>query len=125
MIAPREYVSDDRDVEANRLRTYQGDNGDWYVVILRPGERIGVSVRVTTSGASRDAAHVAPAVAALHRAMRPADPEPVECTGVAASWCPVHGDCTCPRDRDGFREETSTCPLHNETSTHAHEGDLP
>lgn len=25
----------------------------------------------------------------------------VECTGVAASWCPAHGDCTCPRDGDG------------------------
>lgn len=24
-----------------------------------------------------------------------------ECTGVAASWCPVHGDCTCPCEEDG------------------------
>lgn len=40
-----------------------------------------------------------------------------ECTGVAAGWCPVHGDCTCAVDR-----EDSTCPLHAATSTHA-EGD--
>lgn len=25
-----------------------------------------------------------------------------KCTGIAASWCPVHGDCTCFRHRDDF-----------------------
>jgi hypothetical protein len=25
----------------------------------------------------------------------------VNCTGIAASWCPIHGDCTCPREDDG------------------------
>lgn len=25
----------------------------------------------------------------------------MSCTGIAASWCPVHGDCTCPRNDDG------------------------
>ena len=24
-----------------------------------------------------------------------------ECTGIAASWCPIHGDCTCKRPEDG------------------------
>jgi hypothetical protein len=41
------------------------------------------------------------------------------CTGVSASWCPVHGDCRCPRLDTGEREEESTtCPLHGEKSTH-------
>lgn len=51
-----------------------------------------------------------------------------ECTGVAAGWCPVHGDCTCPRDEDGALETTSdgyevvhddACPLHGIDSKHA------
>lgn len=25
----------------------------------------------------------------------------VVCTGIAASWCPIHGDCICPRSEDG------------------------
>ena len=42
------------------------------------------------------------------------------CTGVAASWCPVHGDCTCPRTETGEREsESLTCPLHAPNSLHA------
>ncbi len=24
-----------------------------------------------------------------------------DCTGVAARWCPIHGDCTCDPDEDG------------------------
>jgi hypothetical protein len=24
-----------------------------------------------------------------------------KCTGVAARWCPIHGDCICPEDEDG------------------------
>lgn len=50
----------------------------------------------------------------------------VECTGISASWCPVCGDCTCPRDedggcmQDGFDVvEDSECPLHGMQSTHA------
>lgn len=46
--------------------------------------------------------------------------EKVECTGVSASWCPVCGDCTCPRMSTGERKkESSQCPLHGEKSTHA------
>lgn len=66
---PREYLSDDRDLEENRLIIDQGGNGDWYVKIVRPGERVGVAVRVTTSGARRGAEHVARAVFGLYKAM--------------------------------------------------------
>lgn len=68
----------------------------------------------------------------------------MSCTGLAASWCPTHGDCTCPRDADGEVEwhfergavavgglvgmsdtarivvhEDPGCPLHGEASDHA------
>lgn len=47
--------------------------------------------------------------------------EPRECSGIAATWCDVHGECTCPsfgpddpeRTMDGY-----TCPLHSFTSEH-------
>ena len=47
--------------------------------------------------------------------------EAAECTGIAASWCPVHGDCRCPRNKDGERIYSShpKCPLHGPESTHA------
>ena len=41
---------------------------------------------------------------------------PRGCTGVAADWCPVCGDCTCP-DRERHIPEQS-CHLHGTTSTH-------
>lgn len=66
------------------------------------------------------------------------------CTGLAASWCPEHGDCTCPRTEDGeivwhyepgvvslhdFPAHSDTaktvvhydaaCPLHGEATAHA------
>jgi len=50
------------------------------------------------------------------------DPIPTEpCTGLAAAYCPNHGDCTCPHDRpDGERTlEDVDCPLHAPSSTHA------
>lgn len=37
------------------------------------------------------------------------------CSGVAATWCPVHGDCTCGRDY----EDPGDCPLHAFDSEHA------
>lgn len=37
------------------------------------------------------------------------------CTGLSASWCPVHGECIC--DRLGDLDDPA-CPLHNSTSTH-------
>jgi hypothetical protein len=38
-----------------------------------------------------------------------------ECTGISATWCPVHGDCTC-RDPDDKNDDD--CPLHAAASTH-------
>lgn len=113
----REYISDDCDIEENRLRIYQGENGDWYVQICRPGERIGVAVRITTSGTRHHG--VAVAVKRLFDTMPLAGREEPVCTGIAATWCPVHGDCTCPWGDDNyFREENPACPLHGPSSTH-------
>jgi len=45
--------------------------------------------------------------------------EQPRCTGIAASWCPIHGDCKCPTDENGERwEEDEKCPLHGSGSTH-------
>lgn len=55
------------------------------------------------------------------------------CTGLTATWCPLHGDCTCPElypsgpDGQGDRSQEPegrtlsdpTCPLHGLTSDHA------
>ena len=118
-----EYLSDDRDVEANRLRVYQGDNGDWYVVVLKPGERIGTAVRITTSGVRRGLEGVAPAVRRLYDALKPAPPEHPQCTGWAASWCPNCGNCTCPFDAEGRDTgDDLACPLHGSAAAHPIEG---
>lgn len=47
--------------------------------------------------------------------------KPTTCTGIAASWCPIHGSCKCPYDDCyGFTSKNSeNCPLHRTTSTHA------
>lgn len=53
----------------------------------------------------------------------------VKCTGIAATWCPICGDCTCPerghdvRDVGGrdFSAGEGTCPLHRTDGRH---GDL-
>lgn len=55
---------------------------------------------------------------------RPGCPER-DCTGLTATWCPVHGDCTCTRHEDSVEvdfDEMGTCPLHAHGSDHA-EGD--
>lgn len=46
--------------------------------------------------------------------LRLAPVAPDYCTGLAASWCPIHGDCTCQIDGDlGERSRDATdCPLH-------------
>lgn len=53
--------------------------------------------------------------------------ESAECTGLAASWCPVHGDCTCPRYEDSSfvdgNLDSPRCPLHGTDSAHG-EADL-
>ncbi len=43
---------------------------------------------------------------------------PPTCTGVAASWCPRCGDCTC---RKSGLTITPDCPLHSDDSPHAEE----
>ena len=53
----------------------------------------------------------------------PCESEP--CTGLAATWCPCHGDCTCPTvantygDTDRPSMDDPDCPLHGDRSTHA------
>jgi hypothetical protein len=55
-----------------------------------------------------------------------------DCTGIAATWCPLHGDCSCPREEDGspvmfhgpFGHGSQVvhdddCPLHGTGSLHA------
>ena len=43
-----------------------------------------------------------------------------ECTGVSASWCPIHGDCACPWNEVSGRDLSDFhCPLHGEHSAHA------
>ncbi len=45
--------------------------------------------------------------------------ESQSCTGVAASWCPIHGTCTCV---DWKLFNTPGCPLHSIGSSHAERG---
>jgi hypothetical protein len=67
------------------------------------------------------------------------DEDKQDCTGVAAQWCPIHGECICPKGEEGdsFMALTSKapvpflhppksyvvhdpwCPLHGEFSSHA------
>lgn len=44
---------------------------------------------------------------------------PSGCTGDAASWCPVHGDCSCSLEQRGAHEVDDACPLHRRTSEHS------
>jgi hypothetical protein len=42
------------------------------------------------------------------------------CTGLTAVWCPVHGDCVCPREDNGdiLSMDDALCPLHSPRSEH-------
>lgn len=41
------------------------------------------------------------------------------CTGVTASWCPTHGDCTCATGPDGLPTLDDTdCALHDPGGAH-------
>lgn len=85
----RRYRSDDLDIEDNELVISQGGNGDWYISIVKTGERIGPHVRLTTSGARRQHAAVASIVASLYRALV-GDVElerELEATMSRAGWC--------------------------------------
>jgi hypothetical protein len=48
----RRYRSDDADLSGhdNDLLVFQGGNGDWYISIVKHGEKIGPAVRIRTSG---------------------------------------------------------------------------
>ncbi len=52
-------------------------------------------------------------------------PLTMDCTGIAARWCPIHGDCTdAGPDVDiefPYSDHCSDedCPLHGRNSTHA------
>jgi len=50
---PKRYRSDDQDIEDNELLIYQGGNGDWYLSIVKTGEKLGPSIRITTSGSRK------------------------------------------------------------------------
>lgn len=65
----RIYITDDCDLNHNRLELFQGDNGDWYISTLKEGERLGNAVRITTSG-GRHADKVALAIYKLYEAMK-------------------------------------------------------
>lgn len=39
------------------------------------------------------------------------------CTGIAASWCPIHGNCSCPAPEKAL--DDPDCPLHASDSLHA------
>jgi uncharacterized protein (TIGR02996 family) len=43
-------------------------------------------------------------------------PDQAECTGASANWCPVCGDCCCPRPEDAKNDPR--CPLHAPMSRH-------
>jgi hypothetical protein len=53
--------------------------------------------------------------------------ESITCTGLTATWCPVHGDCKCPHafylgesdEPQGRTLNDPQCPLHATTSSHA------
>lgn len=40
-----------------------------------------------------------------------------KCTGLSASWCPIHGDCLCDPQRDDGLNYPD-CPLHGIDSAH-------
>ncbi len=45
----------------------------------------------------------------------------IQCTGIAAVWCPIHGNCSCPYldERTGERDMNDPgCALHGKESTH-------
>ena len=62
---PRYYLSDDCDIEENRLQIFQGENGDWYLSVLKPNERFSTACRITTSGCRNQYQDVAIAVLRL------------------------------------------------------------
>jgi hypothetical protein len=49
-----------------------------------------------------------------------------QCTGLAARWCPIHGDCVCSQHDGGWDAlDDPACPLHQTSSTHAERPSSP
>lgn len=67
----RRYRSDDLAGCDNDLLVFAGENGDWYLSIVKHGEKLGPAVRLTTSGCRPEHAHVPLAVALLFDALNP------------------------------------------------------
>lgn len=45
--------------------------------------------------------------------------ESTRCTGLAAKWCPIHGDCTCPNNNGYYAAlDRWDCPLHGAQNDH-------
>lgn len=66
----RDYLTDDCDLNKNRLELYQGENGDWYISTLKEGQRLGNVVRITTSGGGEYGGRVAMAIYNLYEALK-------------------------------------------------------
>jgi hypothetical protein len=94
----RRYRSDDRDLPDgdNDLLVFAAENGDWYIAIVRHGEKLGPAVRLTTSGSPRGLERVPVAVAKLFDALGGHDEGLCTCgedSGTGPSlphktWCP-------------------------------------
>lgn len=69
----RYYLSDDCDIEENRLQIFQGENGDWYISVLKPNERFSTTCRITTSGCRRQYQNVANTVLRLWESLSEKD----------------------------------------------------
>lgn len=103
------------DVVQRLLRTlYAGSGSAWSDILSLGG--------ISNSGALYDALRprLAPAERVLADRDRDAMGTILECTGAAARWCPVHGNCSCPQLPDGTLSRTDDdCPLHGTASDHA------
>lgn len=56
----------------------------------------------------------------------PGTAAPAPCTGITATWCPVHGECKCPpADGDPHSLSDPGCPLHAPGSAHGEPAPAP
>ena len=72
--------------------------------------------RLTYSGCDRKGAYLYDVHVKLAAVLGEGDerlphPEAAGCSGLAAQWCPVHGDCSCENDQ---RRNDLRCALHGE-----------
>lgn len=66
----RDYLTDDCDLNKNRLEIFQGENGDWYIQTFKEGQRTWNAVRITTSGGGEYGGRVAMAIHNLYEALK-------------------------------------------------------